>query len=57
MTPSDRQQLQQFIKFCAVPLIAPAAILGFLWQFVEYGWVLGNIGFNRLFEKSGPADR
>lgn len=49
MTPTDRAGLQKLAMFAAIPIIAPAAIFGFLWQFIDYGWTLGNIAFNHIF--------
>lgn len=47
MSMTKRQTL---LLVLAGPLTIPAAILGFLWQFVNYGWMVGNVAFNRLFQ-------
>lgn len=41
---------QRGALFLAFPVIFLAALAGFLWQFVDYGWALGNIIFNRFYD-------
>lgn len=42
----------KFLMFVAFPLWGPFVLLGFLWQFVDHGWTVGNVLFNRLIERT-----
>ena len=42
----------KFLMLAASPLWGPFVLLGFLWQFVDYGWTVGNVLFNHLIERT-----
>jgi hypothetical protein len=51
LTPTDRHGLQCLAFWLALPITATCFVAGFLWQFADWGWTLGNVAFNHFFER------
>lgn len=50
MTKDQRRLIQHGVMFLAGPIIFLAVVVGFLWQFADFGWTVGGVAFNRFFD-------